>query len=69
MLELVETIRELGAAWLMWAESFLHDAVQLPYRRAVVIAFIVGAVLAWFAAKDWNTGGDEDGEAEEPRNG
>lgn len=69
MLELVETIRELGAAWLMWAESFLRDAAHLPYRRAVVIAFALGAVLAWFAAKEWHEGGDEDGKAEEPGNG
>lgn len=53
MAAMAETLRELGAAWLLWAENFLTDAAQLPYRRAVVIAFIVGAVLSWFAAREW----------------
>ncbi len=68
MAAMVETLKGLGAAWLLWAESFLHDAAQLPYRVALV-AFTAGAVLAWFAAKDWFMGGEEDGEAQEPGNG
>ena len=69
MLELVETLRALGTAWMLWAESFLRDAAQQPYRVAV-IAFTVGAVLSWFAAKEWFTeGGEGDGETEESGNG
>lgn len=60
MPELYETLRELGAAWLMWAENFVSDAAQMPYRRAVVIAFSVGAIMAWFAAAEWNGAGEED---------
>ena len=62
-------VAEICQAWLMWAESFLRDAEQLPYR-AMLIAFTVGAVLSWFAAKEWITeGGEEIGKAEEPGDG
>ena len=64
----VETLGELGAAWMLWAGSFLRDAEQLPYRAAV-IAIMVGAVLCSFAGREWFTEEGEDGEAEEPGNG
>ena len=63
---LIDAAGEIFWAWRLWLASFLWDADQLPYRRAVVIAFIVGAVLSWFAAKDWNAGGEKDGRADEP---
>ena len=43
---------DLWAAWLAWAESILHDAAQLPYRVAL-LAFMVGAIMSWFAAREW----------------
>lgn len=67
MAAMAETLRALGAAWMAWAESFLRDSEQLPYRAALS-AFMVGAALGWFAARDWfmQGEGDENGEAEEP---
>ena len=57
-------------AWRIWAESFLHNAEQLPYRVAL-IAFMAGALLSWFAAREWFVGDPEevirDGEAGDDR--
>ena len=60
----------LFQAWLDWAQRIIREEAQLPYRVAM-IAFVLGSVLAWFAAKEWYTQGDEeDGdEAEECGNG
>ena len=59
----------LPLAQVLFAGAAGFGMIVLPIMLYNQIQIMVGAVLCWFAAREWFTEEGEDGEAEEPGNG